>query len=368
MRLWFPSEDENFLIRRRKKMSTTVEMDMPIDLPIEKVVSRKDARKLDERTIGAIRMSIEEVGLLHPLRVRPTKIETAPNQFVNGWEVTLGRHRLEALKIMGSETVPCIVVDDDDLHAELAMIDENLCRAELSAAERARSIARKKQLYDIINGIAVETEPEPAAESSAEPVQDQIRSLEGQNACWVPDESEIIHEVSEAQTQASDTSVDNNVDTFFKIESDVPPPPRDESTEDERDFYKKTAAQTGRSESSIKADHKRGKEIEPDVLATIKGTHLDKGTYLDTLRGLSPGRQRAKVERDLDAEPEPRKKKVNNINKINATRKIAQILFKYVPSGEHDSVEALLEDSDIESLLIQWNKVRESANKEASKK
>jgi hypothetical protein len=161
---------------------------------------------------------------------------------------------------------------------------------------------------------------------------------------------------------------DDNNDTFFKIESDVPPPPRDESTEDERDFYKKTAAQTGRSESSIKADHTRGKEIEPDVLATIKGTHLDKGTYLDTLRGLSPGRQRAKVERDLDAEPEPRKKKVNNINKINATRKIAQILFKYVPSGEHDSVEALLEDSDIESLLIQWNKVREAANKEASKK
>jgi hypothetical protein len=363
MRLWFPSEDENFLIRRRKKMSTTVEMDMPIDLPIEKIISRKDARKLDERTIGAIRMSIEEVGLLHPLRVRPTKIETAPNQFVNGWEVTLGRHRLEALKIMGSETVPCIVVDDDDLHAELAMIDENLCRAELSAAERARSIARKKQLYDIINGVAVETVAQPI---EAQP--EELPLVADQD--WP--NSDNVHEVNETQAQPSDTNVDDikieSTETFFKIESDVPPPPRDESTEDERDFYKKTAAQTGRSESSIKADHKRGKEIEPDVLATIKGTHLDKGTYLDTLRGLSPGRQRAKVERDLDAEPEPRKKKVNNINKINATRKIAQILFKYVPSGEHDSVEALLEDSDIESLLIQWNKVRESANKEASKK
>ncbi len=351
-------------------MSTTVEMEMTTDLPMEKIVSRKDARKLDERTIGAIRMSIEEVGLIHPLRVRPTKIETAPNQFINGWEVTLGRHRLEALKILGSETVPCIVVDDDDLHAELAMIDENLCRAELSAAERARSVARKKQLYDLINGIiedvpakqvvtAVsepEAQPEPEAQLSAQP--EELPLVADQD--W-PNPDNVMPELSDEDIARHKD--ETNFDDGFTIESGVPAPDRDESTEDERDFYKKTAAQTGRSEASVKADHKRGKEIEPDVLATIKGTHLDKGTYLDTLRGLSPGRQRTKVEKDLDADPEPRKKKVNNIAKINATRKIATILFKYVPTGEHDSVEALLEDADIEALYIQWNKVREAASK-----
>jgi hypothetical protein len=358
-------------------MSTTVEMEMTTDLPMEKIVSRKDARKLDERTIGAIRMSIEEVGLIHPLRVRPTKIETAPNQFINGWEVTLGRHRLEALKILGSETVPCIVVDDDDLHAELAMIDENLCRAELSAAERARSVARKKQLYDLINGI-IEDDPAKQVVKAQPEAPEQVEELPlVADQDWpnpdnvMPDISdedierhkeETNFEVSETQAQAFDESIDE-VTGDFTIESGVPAPERDESTEDERDFYKKTAAQTGRSEASVKADHKRGKEIEPDVLATIKGTHLDKGTYLDTLRGLSPGRQRTKVEKDLDADPEPRKKKVNNIAKINATRKIATILFKYVPTGEHDSVEALLEDADIEALYIQWNKVREAASK-----
>ena len=40
-------------------MSTTVEVEMTTDLPIEKIISRKDARGLDERTIGAIRLSIE---------------------------------------------------------------------------------------------------------------------------------------------------------------------------------------------------------------------------------------------------------------------------------------------------------------------
>ena len=41
----------------------------------------------------------------------------------------------------------CHVVTDDDLHAELAMIDENLCRAELSPAERAKQTARRKAIY-----------------------------------------------------------------------------------------------------------------------------------------------------------------------------------------------------------------------------
>lgn len=39
------------------------------------------------------------------------------------------------------------MVEDDDLHAELAMIDENLCRAELSPADRAAQTARRKAIY-----------------------------------------------------------------------------------------------------------------------------------------------------------------------------------------------------------------------------
>lgn len=38
--------------------------------------------------------------------------------------MTAGAHRLRAARKIGLETVPCVVVDDDDLHAELAMIDE----------------------------------------------------------------------------------------------------------------------------------------------------------------------------------------------------------------------------------------------------
>lgn len=63
------------------------------------------------------------------------------------YEVTASAHRLRAARKIGLDTVPCVVVDDDDLHAELAMIDENLCRAELSPADRASQTARRKAIY-----------------------------------------------------------------------------------------------------------------------------------------------------------------------------------------------------------------------------
>ena len=56
-----------------------------------------------------------------------------------------GSHRLQACDLLGHSEIACIVVDDDDLHAELAMIDENLVRSELSPTERARQTARRKE-------------------------------------------------------------------------------------------------------------------------------------------------------------------------------------------------------------------------------
>jgi ParB family chromosome partitioning protein len=118
-----------------------------IDIPITHVFTRRDARKIDEAAVRGLIASIREIGIINPLRVRPTKAH------VNGvegdaYEVVAGAHRLRAARKVGLETVPCSVVEDDDLHAELAMIDENLCRAELSAADRAKQTARRKAIYE----------------------------------------------------------------------------------------------------------------------------------------------------------------------------------------------------------------------------
>src|SRR6187399_1144991 len=94
-------------------------------LPIESIRHRPDARHRSYDALSALADSISDVGLLNPIRVR---------QMGDGeYEVVAGSHRLQAVELLGWREIDAIVCEDDDLHAELAMIDENLIRAELSA-------------------------------------------------------------------------------------------------------------------------------------------------------------------------------------------------------------------------------------------
>ncbi|TDR89552.1 hypothetical protein [Enterovirga rhinocerotis] len=46
-------------------------------------------------------------------------------------------------------------------------------------------------------------------------------------------------------------------------------------------FTKETADRTGRAERNIQRDAERGEKVCPEALDLIRGTDLDKGTYLD---------------------------------------------------------------------------------------
>lgn len=118
---------------------------MTVSLPTTVIFTRKDARKVDDASVASLVSSIREIGIINPLRVRlACHVEEGG---VEAYEVIAGSHRLRAARKLGLEAVPCVVVDDDDLRAELAMIDENLCRAELSPADRAAQTARRKAIY-----------------------------------------------------------------------------------------------------------------------------------------------------------------------------------------------------------------------------
>ena len=104
--------------------------------------------------------------------------------------------------------MPCIIVTDDDLHAELAMIDENLMRAELSPADRASGTARRKAIY-------LELHPETANGATGG----------GHNQ---------LRQVGEAADR----------------------------------FTAETASATGRSERAIQRDAERGEKISPAVIST----------------------------------------------------------------------------------------------------
>ena len=92
------------------------------------------ARPVDASKIGPLAASIAEVGLLQPVvaRVKP-----------GGFEI---------LRSLGEDAAPCRLVDaEDDLVAELMLIDENLLRNDLSPAQRAAATARGKAMPEALD-------------------------------------------------------------------------------------------------------------------------------------------------------------------------------------------------------------------------
>ena len=214
------------------------------DIPLTHIFTRADARKIDDEAVRGLIASIREIGIINPLRVR--SVERHVDGFpAEAFEVTAGSHRLRAARKLGLESVPCVVVEDDDLRAELAMIDENLMRAELSPADRAKGTARRKAIY-------LELNPETEA------------GVAGANARW------------DATANLATAS-----------------------------FAEATASATGASERAVRRDAERGEKISERALAAISGTHLDTGTYLDKIKKLGPAEQEARVMRELAAPRAP---------------------------------------------------------------
>ena len=91
-------------------------------------------RPASSAKIAQLAESIEQVGLLNPITV-------------TDWGVLVaGLHRLEACKKLGWTEIPCNVIKEDD--AELAEIDENLIRNELTKLEHDELILRRKGIYE----------------------------------------------------------------------------------------------------------------------------------------------------------------------------------------------------------------------------
>jgi ParB-like chromosome segregation protein Spo0J len=258
------------------------------EIAIARVFMRKDARKIDEAAVRRLVDSIGELGIINPLRVR------AAVRMVNGvegeaFETIAGNHRLKAAIKAGLETVPCIVVDDDDLRAELAMIDENLMRSELSAADRAEQTARRKAIYEELHP---ETRP------------------------------------------TSDGGGGRNNATRRQLGDDIA-----------SRFTSDAAASIGKSERVIQRDAERGEKISEEALRLVKGTRLDKGKDLDDLKKVPREKQVAWVERRLK-EPAPSKKTKVAADPLGdaeaCERQVARLMDAWNAAGPEAREEFLL--------------------------
>ena len=113
-------------------MNTIIRPSVSKLLAFDQIDFPANARPTNAADVVALVSSIRTIGLQVPLTV----VERAGRYLL-----IAGRHRLEALRVIGEERVPVRVVDFDDIEARLWAISENLHRNELNALQRAEQIA-----------------------------------------------------------------------------------------------------------------------------------------------------------------------------------------------------------------------------------
>ena len=108
-------------------------------IPISEITvipGRREALPGDVKELAA---SILEVGLISPIMVDQSHTLIA------------GLHRLEAMKLLGRTEIECTVSDLDGLQVELAEIDENFVRKDLSDDEFRELLLRRKEIYESLH-------------------------------------------------------------------------------------------------------------------------------------------------------------------------------------------------------------------------
>ncbi len=96
-------------------------------------------RSRDAGPIDDLAASIAEVGLLNPITV------------TTDLQLVAGLHRLLACKSLKWKRIPAVVVALDQVRQEVAELDENLIRNELSVLERGDLLLRRKHLHEALH-------------------------------------------------------------------------------------------------------------------------------------------------------------------------------------------------------------------------
>lgn len=131
-----------------------------MDVRIDEIIIPPGRRAVSDTSVKTLKESIEQVGLLQAILLTPDL------------HLVAGAHRIAACRLLGHETIRAETVDLGDLDRELAEIDENLIRNELTALERGEHLARRKAIYEALHPDALQFSSEKqAARRSTEPAE-----------------------------------------------------------------------------------------------------------------------------------------------------------------------------------------------------
>lgn len=108
-------------------------------IPIEKISVKARLRELNQAKVNELAESIREIGLINPISVIQSN---------SHYQLVAGLHRLEAVKLLQQPQIDAIVLKLDELETELAEIDENLLRAELTVLEQGEHLLRRNEIIE----------------------------------------------------------------------------------------------------------------------------------------------------------------------------------------------------------------------------
>ena len=203
-----------------------------------KLVASEQPRPLITEAVDKLACSIRDVGLIQPITVRQCSIMSG-GLAGQGFQVVAGHHRVAACRALGWTEIDAIVIEaGEHLQAELIEIDENLCRSELTAAQRSKAVKRRREIW------------------------------------------EALHPVSK-----------------IAVGQVVPPQsPSSMARPQEKAFAAETAAITGESKRDVNRHLARAEALGDD-LDKVTGTSLDKGVELDALKAMPPEQRAPLIER-----------------------------------------------------------------------
>ena len=199
-------------------------------------------REAKPKGVEELTRSIQALGLLNPI------IVTEDNTLI------AGLHRLEAVKKLGWTEIECTVSSMDGLQAELAEIDENFVRTNLSHRELGDLLLHRKELYEALhpetrqgmrNGQTAKSgnlpflEPKPFAQDSADKLGVSRRTVERlvQTAAnLTPEAKEAIQNAGTKITRGAALNIsrlppDQQEEAAVRLTT-LPPPPKKQNTMD----------------------------------------------------------------------------------------------------------------------------------------
>jgi ParB family transcriptional regulator, chromosome partitioning protein len=217
-------------------------------------------REVDQDVVRNLAASIDKLGLLQPVTVR--KVTRGAY-----WVSTLvaGRHRLEAVRLLGHKDIRASVIDVDDVGARLCEIAENLHRAELSKLERASQIEEWRALTSEKVG---KLSP-PGSQPNEMGIRKTAEEL-GVDKKEVQNSSKIASIIPEAQEAAREAGLDDNQSALLKVAS----APADKQVEAVKAIVKAKAEKPKRVVPSTTVDRLRALNW-PEVRAIFDHRTID---------------------------------------------------------------------------------------------